>query len=403
MSAIVLYFHVHQPFRIKNYDVFSINANDHDYFNGQEDRLNNRKILEKVANKCYLPTNEVLLKLLTKYPDFKFSFSITGVVLEQFRLYFPEVLESFRRLIATGRVEILAETYYHSLSSLYSQAEFKRQVKLHQQTIKALFNVTSKSFRNTELIYNNELAKIVEQMGYQVIIAEGVERYLNWRSPNFVYRPSDTQNIRLLLKNYKLSDDIAFRFSDKNWSEYPLTAEKYAHWISKINGNGQVVNLFMDYETFGEHQWADTGIFDFLLALPGELKKHPDNQFMTVAEAASSFPSQDYVDMPDITSWADLERDLSAWTGNALQQSALKSLYALETPVLNSLDDNLINTWRKLTTSDHFYYMCTKWFSDGDVHKYFSPNHTPYEAFVNFMNVLHDLRYRVYANYRTSN
>jgi alpha-amylase len=399
MAAVVFYFHVHQPYRIKEYPVFSIGADPH-YFDTKESRLNNQAILKKVALKCYLPTNQLLLDLLHRHPDFKLSFSITGVLLDQMKRYTPEVLESFKRLTDTGRVEILAETYYHSLASLYSKAEFKRQIDLHQAVIKEHFGLTSTAFRNTELIYHDELAKTIETLGYKAIIAEGVDRYLGWRSPNFVYTPPNTKQIRLLLKNYRLSDDIAFRFSNKGWAAYPLTAEKFASWVSAVNGNGQVVNLFMDYETFGEHQWSDTGIFDFLFHLPNELKKHPDNRFMTVTEAALAFDPADSVSMPDVTSWADLERDLSAWIGNAMQHNALNALYALETDVMKTNNQELIESWRRLTTSDHFYYMCTKWFSDGDVHKYFSPNKTPYEAFVNFMNILHDVRQRVYASNR---
>ena len=396
MAAIVFYFHVHQPYRIKPYGLFSI-GEDRSYFDGHNiDRLNNRKILQKVAGKCYLPVNGILLELLKKIDDFKVSFSISGVVLDQFSEFAPEVLDSFRALAATGKVEFLSETYYHSLAFLYSRDEFARQVEKHKKKIKELFGYETKAFRNTELIYNNEVAAEAERLGFDTILAEGVERYLGWKSPNFVYRPKGTKKIKLLLKNYKLSDDIAFRFSERSWSEWPLTSQKYAQWINAINGNGYLVNLFMDYETFGEHQWEDTGIFDFMRALPFELTKHPDNTFMTVSEAAESFPPQDEIDMPDLTSWADLERDLSAWLSNAMQQNAAYSVFELEKKVINSGDDGLIEDWRRLTTSDHFYYMCTKWFADGDVHKYFSPNESPYEAYVHYMNVLHDMRQRVY-------
>lgn len=397
MAAIVLYFHVHQPYRIKNYDFFSIN-NDNHYFNAQGDNLDNSAILHKVAHKCYLPTNQVLYDLIQKYDDFKVSFSISGVLLDQLEEYYPEVLDSFKRLVATGKVELVNETYYHSLSFLKSKKEFQAQVKKHKTRLKELFDYDTQSFRNTELIYNNEVALAAEELGFSTILAEGVENYLGWRSPNFVYSPPNTKNIRLLLKNYKLSDDIAFRFSNKGWSSWPLTAEKYAHWISDVNGNGYIVNLFMDYETFGEHQWADTGIFDFLYHLPEYIHRHPDNTFMTVHEAAHSHPVSDVVDMPHLTSWADMERDLSAWLSNPMQHAALEALFQLEEEVKKSHDKQALEDWRRLSTSDHFYYMCTKWFSDGDVHKYFSPNETPYEAYVNYMNILHDLRQRVYAN-----
>jgi len=290
---------------------------------------------------------------------------------------------------------LVNETYFHSLAYVSSEDEFIKQIEMHKQKLMDEFSYEPTAFRNTELIYNNDLAVLIESLGHKTILAEGIDRYLGWRSPNFVYRPVGTKKIRLLLKNYKLSDDIAFRFSNKDWSEWPLTAEKYANWVSCANGNGQVVNLFMDYETFGEHQWEDTGIFNFLGSLPGELKKHPENTFMTVSEAAHAFDVSDCIDMPELTSWADLERDLSAWLSNPMQQAALKEVFGMETDVMKTGDERLIDDWRKLTTSDHFYYMCTKWFSDGDVHKYFSPNKTPYEAFTNYMNVLHDVRQRV--------
>jgi alpha-amylase len=397
MPSIVLYFHAHQPYRIQPFDVFSIGKEIGYYYDTTHPNLDNALILKKVALKCYLPANQVLLELLESHPDFKVSFSLSGVFLDQLEEFAPEVLTSFQRLVATGRVELLNETYYHSLAVLYSPAEFQRQVKLHQQRLKQLFSVTPQAFRNTELIYSNEIAAAVSELGFKTVLAEGVERFLGWRSPNFVYQPINTNKLRVLLKNYKLSDDIAFRFSEKSWSEWPLTAEKFARWISAINGNGQVVNLFMDYETLGEHQWSDTGIFDFLRHLPNELKKHPDNRFLTVSEAAYNFPVADTIDYPTVTSWADMERDLSAWLGNPLQQAAAQALYALEADVIKSENCQLISDWRRLTTSDHLYYMCTKWFSDGDVHKYFSPNHTPYEAYMHFMNVLHDIRLRVYA------
>lgn len=397
MAAVVFYFHVHQPYRIKPYGLFSI-GDDRDYFNSDDDRLNNRKIMNKVAGKCYLPVNQILLELIKEHPEFKVSFSVSGVALDQFEEYAPEVLESFKKLAATGKVDFLNETYYHSLAFMYSRDEFNEQVEKHRKRIKDLFGYETKSFRNTELIYNNEVAKAAEELGFSAILAEGVDRHLGWRSPNFVYKPKGADKIKLLLKNYKLSDDIAFRFSNKGWEEWPLSAEKYGSWLSDVNGAGHVVNLFMDYETFGEHQWEDTGIFDFLRQLPHEIKKHPDNTFMTVTEAASSFEASDEVDMHELTSWADLERDLSAWLSNSMQQNAAYSVFDMKNDIMNSGDDKLIEDWRRLTTSDHFYYMCTKWFSDGDVHKYFSPNETPYEAYINYMNVLHDVRQRVYSS-----
>lgn len=317
--------------------------------------------------------------------------------MEQLEEFAPEVLESFQGLVKTGQVEVLDETYYHSLSFLYSKDEFRSQVKLHRAKIKSLFGVAPQVFRNTELIYNNELAVEIEKMGYKGILAEGADHILGWRSPNFIYQPKGTKKIKLLLKNYKLSDDIAFRFSSKDWPEWPLNAGKYAQWISAVNGNGQVVNLFMDYETFGEHQWEDTGIFEFLQALPGEILKHPDNNFVTPSQAVKKYAPVAKLDVDNFVSWADVERDLSAWRSNQIQHDALGKIYELESQALASNDAKLLDDWRRLQTSDHFYYMCTKWFNDGDVHKYFNPYESPYEAFISYMNVLQDLKLRLTA------
>lgn len=395
MPAICLYFHVHQPWRIKKYSLFDI-ENDQSYFNDQsETNLNNARVLEKVAKYCYRPTNQILLEHLKKYPDFKFAFSMSGTILDQLEKYLPDVLDSFKALVATGKVEMINETYYHSLAFIYSEDEFVRQVRQHGQRLKSLFDYTPKVFRNTELVYNNNVAKMVEKLGFKGILAEGVDDGLGWRSPNFVYEPPNTTSLKLLMKNYRLSDDIAFRFSEQSWKSWPLTADKYAQWINAVNGAGDVVNLFMDYETWGEHQRQDSGIFDFLRALPEALLKHPDNTFVTPTEAITSFPVRDVVDIKRVTSWADVERDLTAWTGNEMQKTALAELYGLEEKVLNSQNKNLIEDWRRLQTSDHFYYMCTKWFADGDVHAYFSPYETPYDAYASFINVLEDFRLRL--------
>jgi len=395
MASVCFYFQVHQPFRIKRYKLFDI-GKDRDYFTDTvNDRLSNEKIFQKVAGKCYLPANATLLELLKKHPEFKISFSLSGVFLDQAEKYSPQTLASFKKLVDTGRVEILDETYYHSLSFLYSKDEFKRQVALHREKVKKLFGVTPTAFRNTELIYNNELANTIEGMGYKAILAEGADHVLGWRSPNFLYRPEGTKKIKLLLKNYKLSDDIAFRFSSKEWNEHPLTAPKFANWVNQVNGNGNVVNLFMDYETFGEHQWEDTGIFEFLRHLPGEILKHPDNEFITPTEAAIKYPAVSNLDVHHFVSWADVERDLSAWLSNSMQSDAAHKLYELESRVLALKDSEITEDWRKLQTSDHLYYMCTKWFSDGDVHKYFNPYESPYDAFISFMNVLNDLKLRI--------
>lgn len=375
------------------YRIFDVGHNSH-YF----DEKKNSEILDKVAKKCYLPTNKVMLELINKYKhndrQFKISYSITGTALEQFKKYSPETLHSFQTLANTGNVEFLSETYYHSLSYLYSRHEFKEQVKMHAELIKELFNQEPKVFRNTELVFNNELANTVQGMGYKAILAEGADHVLGWRSPNYVYTAKTADNIKLLLKNYKLSDDVAFRFGQKSWKDYPLTAEKFAHWIH--NNHGHSVNLFMDYETFGEHQWEDTGIFNFLRHLPEQLFKNHHTKFLTPSELAEYAPVGE-LDIHNFVSWADIERDLSAWKGNSMQDSALNEIYLLEKHVKELNDKRLLEDWRKLTTSDHFYYMCTKYFNDGDVHKYFSPYETPYEAYINFMNILNDIIIRIKA------
>jgi alpha-amylase len=389
--SVCVYFQVHQPFRLRHYSVFDIGSNHH-YF----DDIKNEAICQKVARKCYLPANAVILDLIKRTNGrFRCAYSITGTVLEQFERWAPEVIESFKELAKTGHVEFLSETYYHSLSYLYSKEEFKRQVVQHKRKLKELFGVTPRVFRNTELVYNNELAKFIEDLGYEGILAEGADHILGWRSPNFLYRPVTCNKIKLLLKNYKLSDDIAFRFSNKGWEEWPLTADKYAQWISSTNGNGEVINLFMDYETLGEHQWEDTGIFEFLKHFPGYVLNHPDNNFLTPSEVVAKYEPKADLDIHTFISWADIERDLSAWLGNQMQQNAIKELYFLEKPILATKDTHLIDDWRKMQTSDHFYYMCTKWFADGDVHKYFNPYDSPYDSFIAFMNVLNDMVVRL--------
>jgi alpha-amylase len=393
-KAIVLYLHVHQPYRIRHYTIFDAGKN-HDYFtSGYETDESNERIMHKVAQKSYLPTNTKLLQLLGHHPEFRLSLSITGSALEQLEQWAPEALKSFQDLVATGKVEILAETYHHTLAFFYSRTEFEMQVAMHRKKIKELFGQTPRVFRNTELSYNNDLAYWADKAGYKGILAEGWDPVLGWRSANFVYRPTYTDNIRLLMKNYKLSDDIAFRFGDREWSEWPLTADKFSHWLNGIR-DATNFNLFMDYETFGEHQWHESGIFDFLEHLPKHWLNREGHSFMTISEAIDVFEPADTVDVPNTTTWADTERDLSAWLGNPMQQQAITALYGLQEKIVQSGDLGLIEDWRKLQTSDHFYYMCTKWFNDGDIHAYFSPYDTPYDAFTNFMNAYHDLKYRL--------
>jgi alpha-amylase len=399
MPSVCLYFQVHQPCRLRRYSFFDVGQR-HDY----EDETENRRILDRIAEKCYLPAGVLLLRLIREYGDaFRIAFSLSGVLLDQLERYRPEVLELFQQLAATGCVEFLNETDSHSLAFLFSPREFRAQLLRHRERVRSLFGQEGRTFRHTELIYNNALAAAVEKMGYRTILAEGTEKILGRRSPNRVYRPAGCEKLKLLLRNYRLSDDVAFRFSDRNWAEYPLTAAKFAHWLHRIRREEAVVNLFMDYETLGEHQWRETGIFDFFQALPREILRHPDFRFQTPAEAAegggtgscggrSEIPPHKIpeIDSPGFISWADEERDTTAWLGNAMQQDAARKLYLLESAVRRQKDAGRLRTWRLLQTSDHFYYMCTKWFSDGDVHRYFNPYESPYEAYINFMNILDD-------------
>lgn len=393
--AIVLYLHVHQPYRVRNYTAFDPGVN-HDYFDAPNGSpQSNADILHKVAHKSYYPMNERLMRMIQDNPGFKVSLSITGTILEQMEHYAPDVLKSFKDLVATGNVEIVGETYHHSLAFFYDRAEFEAQVQMHREIVERLFGQTPTSFRNTELCYNNDLAYWADKAGYKAVISEGWDPVLGWRSPNFMYRPTHTERIKLLTKNYKLSDDIAFRFSNKDWEEYPMTVDKFMNW-TKDSWDQPLLNLFMDYETFGEHQWEDSGIFDFLEALPKQWLSTPEHRFMTISEAADTFEPVDEIDCPQTVTWADNERDLSAWLGNAMQQGAIHNLYELKDPIMRSEDWELIEDWRKLQTSDHFYYMCTKWFNDGDVHAYFSPYKSPYEAYIAFMNTYHDLKFRIH-------
>jgi alpha-amylase len=391
MPSICFYFQVHQPYRLRNYSFFDIGSN-HNYF----DDLKNKQVLDKVSERCYLPTNKLMLELIKQHEGkFKISYSISGVALEQFATWRPDVLQSFVDLANTGCVEFIAETYCHSLAYIFSKDEFKKQVAEHGKLIEKYFNQKPKVFRNTELQYNNELAAFVEEMGYEAIIGEGVDRILNHRSPNFIYKAPNVSKIKSLLKNYKLSDDIAFRFSNQAWEEYPLTADKFATWVHSIAGMGETINLFMDYETFGEHQWEHSGIFEFLRFMPEYILKHPDFSFKTVSETAETYPVRDIYDCHELTSWADTERDLSAWIGNPMQDEAIAKIYQLEELVYGSKDEKMIDDWKKMLTSDHFYYMTTKFWADGDVHKYFSPYDSPYDAYIYYMNALSDLKIRL--------
>ena len=399
--GIVLYLHVHQPWRVRKYSIFDT-AEQHDYFDESDTNTdrNNERVLRKVIEKSYQPMNELLEKLLKRHPEFRVSFSITGTFIEQAEQWAPEVLDSFRRLVATGQVEIVAETYYHSLAFFYSMEEFERQVRMHREKIRELFGVETQVFRNTELSYNDSMAKWADEYGFKGILAEGWDPVLGCRSPNHMYRPTGTHDIRLLMKNYKLSDDVAFRFGNRNWEQWPLNADTYSDWMNAAITDSQLVNLFMDYETFGEHQWKDTGIFDFFESFVSKWLENPENTFYTPSEAIAVHEPVGEISMPHTVTWADSERDLTAWLGNSMQQEALRHLYALEDDILRSGDLQLISDWRKLQTSDHVYYMCTKWFNDGDVHAYFSPYDSPYDAFLYFMNAVRDVRYRLMEYHR---
>ncbi|MBT8485876.1 MAG: alpha-amylase [Phycisphaerales bacterium] len=403
MTSVCFYFQVHQPFRLRRYSVFDT---DPFYFDDHA----NRQICEKVADKCYRPATRTLLDLVRRHDGaFRVAFAVTGTALDQFQRWTPDVVELLQELMATGACEMLGETSHHALSFLFSREEFLAQVTEHEEQIRRLFGTTPRVFRNTELTYANDVAWALAGTGrYDGVLCEGVDRLLGYRSPNYVYVPPPApettpgalrDRIRLLLKNYRLSDDIAFRFSDRGWVEWPLTTERFAAWVNEINGDGYLCNLFMDYETLGEHQWAETGIFEFLSALPDQvLSVNPGhNDFVTPSEAIARYAPVGEYDAPDMTSWADTERDLSAWLGNAMQENAAAELYRLEKPVKTRAatgDEHILEDWRKLTTSDHLYYMCTKYWADGDVHKYFSPYDSPYDAYINFMNVLDNIRKR---------
>jgi len=384
---ICLYFQVHQPYRLRRFRVFDVGTGK-DYF----DERRNREILCKVAEKCYRPANQLLLKLVQRSQGhFRVAFSLSGVVLEQLATAAPDVLYSFQELVASGAVELLGETYEHSLASLTNTEEFVAQVERHSLLIQRLFGQRPRIFRNTELIYSDDLAPLIDRMGFKAVLVEGAQRALDWRSPNHVYEAVSLPGLKLLPRNYSLSDDVGFRFSERSWSGWPLKADTFARWIA--DSPGQSVHLFLDYETFGEHQWKETGIFEFVEHFVAQAARerlafvHPSTLALRQAQGPLSFPTP--------TSWADVERDTSAWLGNRLQRAAHKRLYRLRPQIIASGDAQLVQDWRRLSTSDHFYYMCTKWFADGDVHKYFNPYDSPYDAFITFMNVVQDLEGRV--------
>ena len=385
-KSICLYFQVHQPTRLRLYRFFDIGKDSHYY-----DDFANRTILRRVAQKCYLPMNQLMLDLINKNKGkFKIAYSISGSALEQFQRFAPEVIDSFKALAATGKVEFLAETYYHSLASLASESEFRHQVQKHSALIEELFGVKPVTFRNTELIYSNGIGEMVYDMGYKTMLTEGARHIMGWQSPNYVYTGETQPKLKLLLRNYTLSDDIAFRFNQNK-----VTAEQYVGWMKESAKEGDIVNLFMDYETFGEHQSVETGIFDFMKALPAAVLKDGTFGFATPSEVAKKYKPVSDIAVEDPISWADEERDVTAWLGNELQSEAFKKVYAMTEKLAIVNDEDLYADWGHLQESDHFYYMCTKFFSDGEVHKYFNPYDTPYEAFINYMNVISDFQIRL--------
>jgi len=385
-KAVCLYFEVHQPFRLRRYRFFDM-GHEHYYY----DDFMNESILRKVADHCYLPVNNILLDLLRKHHGkFRVTFSLSGIVIDQFRLYAPEVLESFRELAQTGYVEFLAETNSHSLAALFNREKFIKQVTIHRDKMMEYLNYEPTSIRNTELIYSDEIGSWMSEMGYKATVTEGAKHILGWKSPNFLYCNAINPRLKVLLRNFTLSDDIAFRFSNSNWASYPLTADKYASWIREMAPSSEIVNIFMDYETFGEHHKKETGILDFLKHLPDAVIKKTPFSFMTVSEVADHFQPVSVLHVPSSISWADEERDLTAWMGNELQTAAFNKLYSLTDRVRRCDSDTLKRDWCYLQSSDHFYYMSTKFFSDGAVHAYFNPYENPYQAFMNYMNVLSD-------------
>ncbi len=382
MPSVCFYFQVHQPFRLRKYHVFEVGTHA-PYF---DDELN-KQICKKVAQKCYIPANKLFLELVKKYPDFKIAYSISGIALEQFARYTPEVLESFKALADTGQVEFLAETYYHSLAALANRDEFRRQVKRQNELVEQYLGVKPQVFRNTELIFTNTIAWEAQQMGFKGIITEGATQLMHGRSPAFIHSAVGS-GLPVLTKYFQLSDDIAFRFSNREWPAWPLTAETFAHWVHAEEGD--TINLFMDYETFGEHQWESTGIFEFLRELPEAICKNPAWDFATPSEVIDRYPVRGEVSADVPISWADQERDLSAWLGNPLQDSTFAWVYKLGEAVERSKDPELLDIWGRFQTSDHFYYQCTKFWQDGDVHKYFSAYESPHQAYMFMSNALSD-------------
>jgi len=384
---IILYFQVHQPRRLRTVNFFDI-PNELCYFN---DALNG-SIIRRIADHCYLPANDLLLKLIGKFPQIKITFSLSGVVIEQLEAYAPEVLDSFRKLAATGCVEFLSETYYHSLASLINTDEFEVQVLQHAEKMYEVFGVRPTVFRNTELIYNNEIGRRVAMMGFRGIFTEGHENVLSKESPHQLYCHPDVNDLKIFMRNYRLSDDIAFRFVQDGTR---LEITRYMEWLNAMPDTERLVNLAMDYETFGEHQKAETGIFTFLEQLLTTLATSKKFEMVLPSDALEHVEGDKTISVESHLSWADEERDLSAWLGNEMQKDAFNSIMKLERDVKALQDKTLLENWRYLQTSDHFYYMSVKTDNDGTIHSYFSPFPSSYEAFISFMNVVTHLTNRI--------
>jgi alpha-amylase len=377
---------------LKRYRFFNI-GKDHYYY---DDYLN-ESIIARVAERSYLMANKVIRQIIKEYGSkFKVAYSISGIALDQLELYAPEVIESFQKLAATGSVEFLSETYSHSLVALKNKDEFTRQVNEHRQRIKDLFGQEPAVFRNTELIYSDKIGADVADMGFTGMLTEGAKHVLGWKSPNYLYCNSINPRLKVLLRNFRISDDIAFRFSNTAWSEFPLTAEKFTGWLKKLDKKEETVNIFIDYETFGEQQWMETGIFDFLKALPGMVYKNTNFTFSTPSEIVAGLLPISTISVPHPISWADEERDLTAWLGNEMQVDAFNRLYSFADKVNRCDDKKILKDWKYLQTSDHLYYMATKFFTDGGYHAYFNPYESPYEAYINYMNVLSDFGNRLF-------
>lgn len=394
MKAVCFYFQIHQPYRLKRYRFFDI-GNDHYYY----DDFANDDIIEDIARRSYIPACQTLLNIIENTAgNFRFAISITGLALEQCEQYVPELIDLLRKLADTGKVEFLSETYDHSLASLIDPEDFQAQVKRHDQKIKELFNQTPKVFRNTELIYCDEIAPQLVSMGFKAAITEGAKHILGWKSPNYVYSAASAPKLKLLFNNAKLADDIAVRFSNTAWDAYPLTADKYISWIAQTPPDEQLVNICLNLETFGSMQPAETGIFQFLEALPRFAQEH-GIEFLTPSQAIANLKPVDTISVVHPISWADEARDTSAWLGNQLQQEAFNKLYSVGERVRLTTDRRLHQDWHRLQSADHFYYMSTKNLGEGASHSAFSPYETPFQAFTNYMNVLADFIVRVNEQY----